>query len=670
MAVQPSNSWTIQLLNDDGSTSGTPATLASLGIESAVCDENNMAADVLTLTAGGMAIDAATLWPYGQLLALIDPSGVRRFFGRVAPWSRAGTPDKQDHIGRIVNPWWYLENLVYQQRYNFPVFNADAQITGYTNYSTARVVLYILYNGAPQNGNPATGFYSATTGQQIADAINWAIAKGAPIQIGQMDPATEPFSSFQKGIACSEVLKHAFRFEPDFSVVWDYTTTPFPTIHCLKQSSFVPLTIDLTTATVREEVTIQERPDWQKSYVTIWYDETQEVGNETYLDTFVDYYPNPLTPPSGMSQTEFNFRGVDLFCDLSGEKVGIQNQQANFASVPFDIASLATWYDWKPHLNPANDPTITGVVILTATSSPPASATQPAPALATLDELNAEGDAVAYDETCTNEVVDGSWADWIPNTNGQRVRATAWVQVTYKAAPNQNPKTEIVPVSHDFTAVNVNTAGISENFTQATSAVTQYAEPVPYGLAQSMWTSWQALALEGSFKNVEAVVGATQPLTRKNCLNFNTPNQPAWASVNAVIQRMTWDIGKGTTSVKFGAPLHLTGNELIDAMRATRFRITTIDLAYLFGGQLATGSGTTRMARKHHVRNSQHGEPQRKIFQVSASADPSNPTSAQTAGTVTIDPTITTAGVQGPLIGLAAQDILTAFGLNPTAPTS
>jgi hypothetical protein len=673
MPAQPSNSWTIQTLNPDGSTSGAPATLASLGIESAAFDFNNVAADVMTLTVGGLAVDAATLWPYGQLLAVIMPNGTRFFMGRVEPWSREGTPEEQNHFGRIVGPWWYFANKIYQQRYNIPTFNGQDQITGYSNYATPRVILFVLYSGAPVGGDPATGFYAATTGQQIQDAINWAISQGAPIQLGQMDPFATPPSHFQKGMTCEQVIKHCHQLEPDFVVVWDYTTLPFPTIHCLRQPSLTPLTIDLTTSGVRELIKIKERPDWQRSYVAIFYDETQSVNGQQYITLAQDFYPNPLVPSGGMSQTEFNFRGVDLFCDLSGERVGNPNQQANFASKAFDITTLATWTNWKPHLSPVYDPTITSVTILTAATSPATNNYHTAPTLSPLDELDSNGNAIAIDPSCVYEVVDGAWADWIPQSNAQRVRATAYAYVVHKAAPGQNAKAEFIPLNHDFTAVNINTAGINQSFTQPTGA-SQYAEPIPDGLAEVMFNAWKALAIEGGFKNVEAVIGATQPISRFNSLNFNTPNKPAWATVNAPIQKISGDIATGVTNVQFGAPLHLTGNELIDAIRWTRFRITTIDLAYVFGGAISAGAGTTRMSRKHHARASQHGSAQKKIEQISPAPDPSNPPSPDQGGVITLDPTITfpqgTTAPIAPSISLASQDILAAWQKNTTPPTS
>jgi hypothetical protein len=63
----------------------------------------------------------------------------------------------------------------------------------------------------------------------------------------------------------------------------------------------------------------------------------------------------------------------------------------------------------------------------------------------------------------------------------------------------------------------------------------------------------------------------------------------------------------GATQVEFGAPLRVTGHELIDAVRATRFRAETIDLGYLFGGPLASGGGNVRHPHKSPARHSQSG---------------------------------------------------------------
>lgn len=624
MAAQPDNTWKIQPLNANGTNNGAAVSLAALGIESATFDLNQLAGDMLSFTAGGKLIDAATLWPYGTLLALIQPNGQRYFVGRVEPWDREGRPDSQNHTGRLVNPWWYLEKLIYEQTYKLANFSGgNNQTITYSTYTTSRVVLNVLFNAGTQ------AFVNANTGAQITDALNWAIGKGAPITIGQMDPATLPFSRFEKGITCADVIKHMFRFEPDFIMDWDYTTLPFATVHFRKMASLTPLTIDLTAPGVREQVNIKERPDWQRSFVRINYDQTNSVNGAQYLATYVDWYSangqgginNGVGFGAALPQdTESNFRGVVLFCDLTGSQVTTTSQTAQFSSLAYDITSLASWQDWKPALAAPN---VASVVILAPGTIPAPDGNRPPPALTTIDELDAGGNPVAYNAANAYEVVDGEWCDWIPNVTAQRVRATAWAMIRLR-----NGEVKFEQLAHDMTVVSLNTAGVNRKFTSSSSTTGSYAEPVPNGLAQSMWTSWQNLAIEGSFTNVEAVIGATQTLKRSNCLNFLTANpgqngHPDWRQVKALVQRISGDIAKGQTRVSFGAPLHITGHDLIDAVRATRYRVTTIDLSYLFGGPLGGGAGSNvTMGRKTHARHSQSGAAHTQDQAVSAAVAP------------------------------------------------
>ena len=625
MPAQPSNIWSVQPLKPDGSNNGAAQTFAQLGIESATYELNNLAADFLTFTVGGLAFDAASLWPYGTLLAVLKPDGTRFFVGRVEPWSRDARSGAQNQIGRLVNPWWYLEHKVYEQTYKLTQFTqvpgvgAPLPPTVTVTYTTPRVVLNILFDGTPGG----QGFYSATTGQQIADAVNWAITNGAPIKLGDIDPATLPFSDYQKGIFCADVIKLMFRKEPDFVVDWDYTTVPFPTIHFRKKKSFVPINIDLRDTTIREQVSIKERPDWQRSYVKINYDQQNSTSAGQYLATYADWYSalgqgnsdnGVVTGALLPADTESRFRGVDLFADLTGFSTNSTSQTASFASQGFDINNLNTWRAWKPALAAG---TIQQVVILTGQSQPAADANRPAPTIATVNEYDANGALVAYDPACAYEVVDGEWADWIQGVKGQRVQATAWAMIIQK-----NGTVKYEQLTKEMTVVSRDTAGISKEFSSGQTNINQYAEPIPFGLAKAMWTSWQNLAIEGSFANVEAVVGTSQNITRSNSLNFLTNGGVDWSNVNALVQRIAGDIATGATRVDFGAPLRITGHDLIDAVRATRYRVTTIDLGYLFGGAIGGGSSNVKFGRKTHARHTQHGATHKEVDVVSKSVTP------------------------------------------------
>ena len=637
------NDWWLQLINPDGSASGPLMSLASLGIEDAVYDLNSMAADVFTFTVGGLDFDASALWPYGQLVALYRPDKTTRaFFGRVEPWTREGRPAAQNQMGRLVNPWWYFAHKIYEQQFKLLL---DPTHNTFNTYTSPRVVLNILYDAVK-------GFANVSTGAQITDAVNWAILKGAPVKLGVVDPATMPYSNFQKGITVEDVIKMMFRLEPDFVVDWDYTTTPFPTVHFRKLTSMTPAIIDLTDASIMDLVKIRERPDWQRTYVKINYDQTNTFSGQQYLQLYSEwcsaaglgYNLNGTTGGAALpADVATTFGGVDLYVDLTGANT--TSQTAEMASQPFDITSAAQWIKWRSELAA---PDITGVQIVNA----PTNGISQMPTTAPLDEYDANGNPVAYDASCVYEIVDGAWADWMidPNTklatNSQRVRVSAYAIVTRNKGTGGSTQSEIKFLTHDLTVVNTNTKGIFQNFS-SNPPPTAYAEAIPGGLSQSMWNSWQNLAIEGEINDTEVVCGSngahlpngsTGPLTRSMRLNFEAAGAAGnnWAKINAMIQHISGTLATGHSQVQFGAPLHLTGHELIDAVRVTRFRASTIDLNYLFGGALPS-SQAIRAPRKTHARHSQGSSPQPQIHVISQNIAP-------TAGT---DPVIVHDGTSG-----------------------
>jgi hypothetical protein len=83
--------------------------------------------------------------------------------------------------------------------------------------------------------------------------------------------------------------------------------------------------------------------------------------------------------------------------------------------------------------------------------------------------------------------------------------------------------------------------------------------------------------------------------------------------------------------------LRISGNDLIDAVRATRYRVTTIDLNYFFGGPSGGGSSAVTMSRKTHARSSSHGGAHKRVDVISENPQP-------VAGT---DPSIQHDGTNG-----------------------
>lgn len=613
------------------SCNGVEKSLADWGIEDLAYEWQNLTIHTVRFTVGGRPIDAANIFPYGATVEIfqnrttIGDGGKRWFYGRVEPWDLIGSSEAEDQIGVLAGPDWYLEHIKYKMVY------VQTQNNVSTQYTTSRVVLNVLFD--PVTAQPKI----INTGDQIRAALQWAISQGAPIQIGNIAPWAWPATDFAKGVLCSEVIQKMWRVEPDFVAVWDHSTMPYPTVHYLKCSTvnldpaltapqkallvLTPLNIDLNAGNWLDKVHIKPRPDWQKSYFNIDYDQINTVGGDSRLALGNDHWPLVLP-----TDTDSKFRGVDLYFDLAGSRVAVTSEETVITSEYLNIATVGQWLSWKPELNAAN---VASVVFA------PVDAKHPAPSIVT---QNGES---AFNTYNNYELLDGNYCDWLNAdlfnyTTAQKVRATAWLTITYKSAPGKPGHTITKQITKEFTAISWNTGSQSTTFTHTTQTTQAYAEPQPIGLAKAMYLAWQSLAAEGSITSVEQDLGNL--IGFGNCLNFITPERPEWASLNALVQSISGSALRGITNVRFGAPLHLTAAQLSDLFKVERFRVPSLDLNFLFGGPLASGGGTVRHPRKTHAHSAEHGADQLRVLAVHGSQNPDTETDPAKLGGAILDP--------------------------------
>lgn len=601
---------------------GVQQTLAAWGIEDCQFESNDFAADTVTFMVGGRELDAADLFAYGSTVEIFFPDGATRwFYGRVEPWERDGTASALNHFGRLVGPWFYLEKT-YKARFRFATFDAYGNLTGYNNYTSPRVILNV---GQAANAN---GFASWSVGQQLADVINYFNTLGFPLQLGVVAPYSNCFSSPQQGITGAEVIRMMFQREPDFTCIWDYTTTP-PTIHFKKSSNLnlapgltLPQQAQLILPAVNvnlddipyDHVKIKPRPDLQRSYVNLYYEITSSQNGQQYLGIVQDVYPNPQpTDPQSLAT------GIDMVVNLQGQQSSSQQQSCEFTSQPFDPTNINQWIEWKASL--AAEDVASAVVMTAATTDDPVNHPPPT--------ITAREEGVAYNPANAFEILDGSWAPWMLQGNlqvtAQKVRVTAWIRVVKKRGVNGVQHTDYIQVNADFTATSINTNGEPVSFFVATQNITQYAEPVPVGLAKSMYLAWQSLGLEGSLEQIQGIITTT--IGRNFSLNFITPNQPAWANALCCVRRVSGSLDQGVTRIEFGARLRMMGLQLLDFLRSTRYRVLSVSITYYFGGALGgPGGGTITQPQKMHPRSVEHSSTHNAVHVTSEKAQPAQGT--------------------------------------------
>lgn len=278
-------SWTIN---------GTSmADLRAAKLVSAQLVLRSRAADTLTLVFD-LRIDAAlpSGFAVGDEVVAVQAT-ITRFRGRVVHQKRLAPNGAQGEMieVEVAGPWWYLDNIVYQQEYRYSVAHSYRRRPGYRLFASKDGVLI-------------------PTHTQLADAIAYAVTCGAPLQMGANPTGPQPPYSDGANFTCAEVLQRCLRWTPDACTWFDYTTTP-PTLNIVPWSvvSSTPTTVALTDATLMGANAIP-RPELLVPGVRLLFE------NALGTDPFEPY---PIEQVYPAEFTGLAAQAVHLVLDLRGQ---------------------------------------------------------------------------------------------------------------------------------------------------------------------------------------------------------------------------------------------------------------------------------------------------------------------------------------------------------------
>jgi hypothetical protein len=235
---------------------GVEKTLADWDLSQVTRKLVSQGADELTFKANGAPADNAPLFAQKATLTLYRnrigsgttwSGGMPWFQGLVIQVPRAGSPDSESMSYKIAGPWWYLDNLVFQQPYqNIFLGYAVANDPTTAIYGVASSS-HLFLNQAPVSN----ALQKINTGQQIIEALNWAlnpfVTSGAPLpfQIGAITPVVDVPIDEVRDITCAEVIHKMLRWTPDAVAWFDYTTSP-PTFNCKQRPQLTSVNLDLS----------------------------------------------------------------------------------------------------------------------------------------------------------------------------------------------------------------------------------------------------------------------------------------------------------------------------------------------------------------------------------------------------------------------------------------
>lgn len=469
-------------------TAGTTTqTIAAWGIAGPRLTLRNQAADLLQFT---LPVDDPAADPPiadESAVVLTDPSGVVRFRGTVTRITavRSGTSGELAYT--CSGPWNDLEELIYHLPW-----------PGLSNAYLTRFLMPV-----DSLGNHKTAAWA------LNEFLVWAIAQGAPIQIGNLfTDATEAFSppiTELRDRSVGEVIRDLLRWCPRAVVWFDYTTSP-ATLHIRNLDVLTERTVSLLG---RRDWSMTRRRDMEFSGVALTYEIHGDFAGNDYIDLRTDDYPvgTPRTGSSIYAQT----------VDLRGGVVALI--QATVETEPHAADTAAWWL--------ARDPI-----------------------LGTLENLEGP-DNVESDAAYAAELLTSPMPDWVDYDVAQ---ATFSADFTYTAADGSTATRRV-----SWTCLVTN----APSGTYSRQTLTDPGDPLPIGLAEWLYNQLSAPKYEGQITLIEDDPTAWTLGCR---LNFSD-GRTEWASARAAVQVITLDLVTGTTTLQFGPPSHLAPQDVVELLR-------------------------------------------------------------------------------------------------------
>ena len=216
------------------SLGGDRRPLRAWGIASANLRRRSFGVGELSLTAPALAIDEDPLFPAEQAVVLWR-DGARHFTGRITSPEVYGAARTENHTYVASDPWWFLENLRYQESRYMAVDPTDPD-SALQEVFSPRAVLFNTLAGAQQ-----------TAAQQITQALGYANTRGANIAVGTIGIGAQPPWEEASSISCAEVVKRSARYAPDAVQWWDHATAK-PTCHVRRRGVLDAVSLDLDAA--------------------------------------------------------------------------------------------------------------------------------------------------------------------------------------------------------------------------------------------------------------------------------------------------------------------------------------------------------------------------------------------------------------------------------------
>lgn len=463
----------------------------------------NQAADKVTFQAAGQAIDDLTVLSPGSLVKLYFKDKPW-FVGYVTrtPGYAQGNREFQEY--ELSGPWWFLENLVYQQGWA-QVKHVDQENQLVDWIDSGRIIL-----GQDKSGS------ALSNGAQIKQILDYAIAQGAPLQVGDIDVDMNFPMDETKDLSCAEAVKRLMRWSPDAVVFFDYSTGPVPTIHVKKRSKMNSCDLEFQSLSAIE---INPRHDLQLNGVVIKYEKTHAFNGKSWSTLDIDAYPKTVRINE--------LKTLVMTVELEGARGQSVTQEVETKRIRENDVD---W--WMTHI----------------------------PALKNVPKHLIRLNSVTRKGILPNELISGSVSIWMDRDAEEDI-ITA--EISYET------EKEVI-VGQEVAVKLIATDAVSNTYVKRFSSTA--AEETPKGLAKGLYEAVKDLQFEGSVR----IVGEEVAYEKSNygvgqVLNIVGGNKD-WATMRAMVQSVKEDVDGGRVTVEFGPAKQLGVVDLVELLRINRHR--------------------------------------------------------------------------------------------------
>ena len=532
--------WTLRDAN------GVEKTLTDWGLRDLTRDRINQRSDLVTFLADGRASDADSLFAYGSTVQLFR-SGMPWFYGRVIEVPGRASARAEDQLYRLAGPWWYLENLVFQQVWQ----TTNGTDTTLVSTNKSRLIL-----GQKSDGT------KLATGAAIAEVLAYATARGVPITVGAITPdALAPYAEALDW-SCAEVIRYFLRWTPDAVAAFDYTTVPYPTLSILRRADAAALTLSAYGAPV-SGLELTPRHDLQVPAVILKFEQTNDIDHDTFTSLTVQ-----AAPPTA---TGDELGALVMTLDLAGARATYQKQKVGTALIPASDSATGVIAWWKGKFAWLGDFADADLTVVSGTQ--------------TVTMENPDNYPGITLSNVPNELLEGSVAAWM-DLYAAPLRVQATLQYTGAATDESSAVFGATNQRVVYTRV-MGTNAETQTYSRLTSATE--AEAIPDGLAQALLDAAGVLQYDGVLE-----------LTEEECSSVGAPGvllnlsggRTEWETMAAQIQRMEEKVDLGQTTITVGPAKHLGHAELSALLRVNRQRRISYRLS-----ERTTGSGSGNAAK-------------------------------------------------------------------------